>query len=92
VSDMILDNDSSLAGAIRAAMPGGKDVYLTLRNDDGDVLWSHVITMWSIDASTRGQTRVGTQPVEERIRNYADFQRDLTASLLTGDARKKGIL
>lgn len=59
-----IDNDSSLLGAIDASFFKNKNMFLTLRDSEGNVLWSHAIKSWS---RTLDDACIDTEPVEDVI-------------------------
>lgn len=85
MSQISLDADQSLAGALRAS--GFQEpLYLVLRTGEGKVRWSGVLNKWTVN--DRSDMTVDFVPVEQQIDNLVEFHR----AALQADAISKGLL
>jgi hypothetical protein len=84
-SNISVDRDSSLMGAISAVGFGGKQLFLTLRDEDGQVLWSHIVDGFTMNLD---EATIRTEPTEEHFDRIAAAHREM----LDFKARQRGIL
>lgn len=83
-----MDSNAALSGAIRAQLPG-KDIYLTMRDGDGAVLYSASVDSWITNGY---ETKVGLLPVSESIDRAVEMHAAVKRAELVHQAQERGLL
>lgn len=74
MTEISMRGDSDLAGVLLAADPPF-DLYLTLRDSDGKVLWSQGVYQYSLDRCYPGDLTIRTESIQKKIEESVDAHR-----------------